>query len=64
MKVLHPGVRTTVMADMDLLRLAARLLTCVPGVTWLNPVGMVGDFGRMLKSTLLTLILVTWFLGT
>ena len=51
-KVLHPGVRTTVMADMDLLRLVARLLTCLPGVTWLNPMGMVDDFGRMLTTQL------------
>jgi len=51
-KVMHPGVHDIVAADMDLLRLAARMLDVLPGMKWLNPKGMVEDFAALLTDQL------------
>lgn len=48
-KVLHPGVRTNVQSDIDLLRGFGKLLQSLPRVRWLNPEGMIDEFAHMLS---------------
>ena len=51
--MLHPNLHAVVAADMDLLRLLARLLHAwAPAAKWLNPQGMVEDFATMLTDQL------------
>lgn len=47
-KVLHPGVRSNVQSDVDLLCTIGALLQSIPRVRWLNPKGMMDEFAQML----------------
>lgn len=55
-KVLHPNVEDDIDADLDLLRLAVRVVENVPllfkGVYWMNLQAIVEDFAGMLKLQL------------
>ena len=51
-KVIHPGVRTFVEADLDLLQFVASCVHALPTIKWLNPAGMAADFAKMLLSQL------------
>jgi len=52
-KVLHPNIEKDIETDLDWLRLAARAITHVSKpFSWLNPVGAVDEFGRMLTLQL------------
>ena len=51
-KVLHPGVRASVQGDIELLRGLGRILHVLPQMKWLNPQGMLEEFGRMLAMQL------------
>ena len=47
-KVLHPGVREAIAADMELLGFVAGVLQRMPKLRWLNPAGMLEEFAGML----------------
>jgi aarF domain-containing kinase len=52
-KVLHPSIIQDLEADLDLLRLMAKILPKIfEPLSWLNPKGAVEEFGRMLLSQL------------
>ncbi len=52
-KILHPNVDSGIEADLDVLRLAARLLAwCNPKFYWMNPTGMVEEFAGLLSEQL------------
>lgn len=56
-KVMHPGIRDTIDADLDLLRIVASLAASMPfgygeTVKWMNVEGMVEEFGEMLRGQL------------
>jgi len=51
-KVLHPGIRTRVYADLDILRQIIYLVEWLPKIQWLNPRGMIEEFAGMLSRQL------------
>jgi len=52
-KILHPNVASGIDADLDIMRLLARVLTTVDRTTaWLNPEGIVDEFEKMLRPQL------------
>lgn len=51
-KVLHPSVKETIDADLDILRSAAYLRKLVEGPSWLDWGEMVEEFARLLKKQL------------
>lgn len=51
-KVLHPGVRWSIAADLDVMRFGVAALETIPYIKWLSLGGSVEEFGGILQQQL------------
>lgn len=51
-KVLHPGVESTIARDLSIMRFFSKLITFLPGAQWLSLPEEVAVFGTMMNEQL------------